>query len=419
MRYKAVLFLLCFVMCFNTDADIENIRYSIEGGVSSLRNRHIQHRRVETNGHPTDFYTCKNGTWELLAELDGWRKPSATATKTVKGHGWVGVTVKGEVNRTQGGSWETFELDYGGEAIQEIGWLSAAIPIPRTETVSTELYDYVEHAKEDTGTFEFKAGTASTTAASSAGVQVALGKLTVTLTPGGHTGGSTSRTMSPSTYTVEFKKSPNDAQEGAPCGPIINLPPGSGSGSTPPTDNTPNCPDCTSDCSSPCSCTNSGTCGGSVAYHPCGEHETSVSGNHSYGTYTCGIHSGYKCQESHDHKTYISVCTETDSNGQTCNNTSGYWECTPHSHTYPSPPPPPSVTCSRPGCDASEDHRVPPCSACGKGYWTCGDYASWSKNQHRVRTCRRAGCGNTWQRCISSTPACKVASGQGCWAADP
>ena len=182
-----------------------------------------------------------------------------------------------------------------------------------------------------------------------------------------------------------------------------------------PTDGTPNCPDCTTHCSSPCLCTNSGTCNGSTSYHACGQHETSVSGDHSNGTYTCGIHSGYKCQESHDHKTYISSCTQTDSNGSTCTNSSGYYECSQHTHTYP----PPSVTCSRPGCDASEDHRVPPCSACGAGYWTCGDYASWSENQHRVRTCRRSGCGNTWQRCISSTPNCNVASGQRCWAADP
>ena len=39
---------------------------------------------------------------------------------------------------------------------------------------------------------------------------------------------------------------------------------GYNSGSTPPTDNTPNCQDCTSHCSSPCSCTNSGTCDGTV-----------------------------------------------------------------------------------------------------------------------------------------------------------
>lgn len=367
---------------------------------------------------PTNFYTCKNGTWELLTELDGWRKPSATATKIVKGHGWVGVTVKGEVNRTQGGSWETFELTYGGEVIQEIGWLSAAIPISRRETVSTELYDYIEHAKEDTGTFEFRAGTASTTGASSAGVQVALSNLTVSLTPGSHTGGSSSRTMSPSTYTVEFKKSPNDAQEGASCGTIITLPPGGGSGSTPPTDNTPNCsdctshcsspcscstsgtcngtvtdntpncPDCTSHCSSPCSCSTSGTCNGTVSYHACGEHETSVSGDHSL-------------QAS---------CSSTDSNGNYCTVTS-FYACDGHSHTYPAPPPstPTTVACggaSYTGCSGASsrtEHRVPSCGNCGNSYWTCSQWAS----RHTISyTCQRTGCGASLTRCQNGPGRC-------------
>ena len=39
---------------------------------------------------------------------------------------------------------------------------------------------------------------------------------------------------------------------------------GGGNNNPPPTDNTPNCSGCTSDCSSPCSCTDSGTCGGTV-----------------------------------------------------------------------------------------------------------------------------------------------------------
>ena len=39
----------------------------------------------------------------------------------------------------------------------------------------------------------------------------------------------------------------------------------SGSSSTAPSDATPNCQDCTSHCSSPCSCSNSGTCNGSVS----------------------------------------------------------------------------------------------------------------------------------------------------------
>ena len=397
MRYKAVLFLLCFVMCFNTDADIRNIRYSIDGGVSSLPNRHIQHA-VETNGHPTDFYTCQNSTWKLLTELDGWRKPSATATKIVKGHGWVGVTVKGEVNRTQGGSWETFELTYGGEAIQEIGWLSAAIPIPRRETVSTELYDYIEHAKEDTGTFEFRAGTASTTGASSAGMQAALANLTVSLTPGTHTGGSTSRTMSPKTYTVEFKKSPNDAQEGSPCGLIITIPPdGGGSGSNPPppppTDDTPNCPDCTSHCSSPCSCSNSGTCNGTV------------------------VDNTPNCPDCTSDCSSPCGCT----NSGTCGGTVVAPPPPP-----PEPEPPTTVACGRSACtesvSSSKQHKSNPCAA-GHTYWTCNptvNVANWL-NKHRVRTCRYSECGRSWQQCVTgTTPICnkpyRKQNGLKCWA---
>ena len=124
-----------------------------------------------------------------------------------------------------------------------------------------------------------------------------------------------------------------------PTGSGSTPPTGSGSGGgsqppsgsqLPPTDNTPNCPDCTSDCSSPCNCTNSGTCGGTVStppsgstppspsYHACNVHETSVSGDHSY----------------------ISSCSSSNANG-TCQNSSGYYACSPHSHSYPSPPPPP------------------------------------------------------------------------------
>lgn len=42
----------------------------------------------------------------------------------------------------------------------------------------------------------------------------------------------------------------------------------SGSSNPQPTDNTPNCSDCTSDCSSPCGCSISGTCGGTVSSPP-------------------------------------------------------------------------------------------------------------------------------------------------------
>ena len=160
-------------------------------------------------------------------------------------------------------------------------------------------------------------------------------------------------------------------------------------------DSTPNCPDCTTHCSPPCLCTNSGTCNGSAStpstptYHACGEHETTVSGDHSNGTYTCGSHSGYKCQESHDHETYISSCTSTDSYGNTCNNTSGYYECSQHSHTYPN-----MVTCDA-GHSYREDHPN----------------VEYLNNLHRTRTCRFSGCGNSWQACsiVGWSPYCNNA----------
>ena len=176
------------------------------------------------------------------------------------------------------------------------------------------------------------------------------------------------------------------------------------SGSSSNTDNTPNCSDCTSHCSSPCSCANSGTCGGTVSYHACGEHEISESGSHSYGTYTCGSHSGYACQESNDHKTYISSCTSTNSDGNTCNNSSAYYECSQHSHTYP----PSLVACggaSYTGCSGASSrtaHHVPSCSSgCGNGYWTCSSTAAY--NHETTFTCRRPGCGSSFTRCTNST----------------
>ena len=172
-----------------------------------------------------------------------------------------------------------------------------------------------------------------------------------------------------------------------------------------PADGTPNCPDCTTHCSPPCSCTNSGTCNGTVSYHACGQHETSVSGDHSYGTYTCGIHSGYKCQESHDHKTYISSCTQTDSNGNTCTNSSGYYECSQHSHTYP----PSLVACggaSYTGCSGASsrtEHHVPSCGNCSNSYWTCSEYAYRHTD---VKTCKRSGCGATLTPCQNGPGKC-------------
>ena len=136
-------------------------------------------------------------------------------------------------------------------------------------------------------------------------------------------------------------------------------------------------------------------------------------GNPPPSMLACGIHSS---GTSGDHSLQAS-CSSSNANGS-CTGT-GFYACS-HSHDYPSPPPPTTVSCRRSACNASvsssTEHRVGPCSACGSSYWSCGTYASYSENQHRSRTCRRSGCGNTWQRCTSSTPSCNAKSGSGCWA---
>ena len=127
----------------------------------------------------------------------------------------------------------------------------------------------------------------------------------------------------------------------------------------------------------------------SPTYHACGEHETSVSGDHSL-------------QAS---------CTSTDSNGNTCRVTS-FYACDSHTHSYPSPPPPTTVACggaSYTGCSGATsrtEHHVPSCSHCNNGYWTCGQYAYRHTTQN---TCRRPGCGVTYYECQNG--ACSSDSG--------
>ena len=144
------------------------------------------------------------------------------------------------------------------------------------------------------------------------------------------------------------------------------------------TDNTPNCPDCTAHCSSPCRCTNSGTCNGSVSYHVCGEHETTVSGDHSL-------------QAS---------CTSTDANGNSCTVTN-FYACDNHSHVYPATPP--STPTPTPPPPTPPTPTLVTCSACNVLY---DPNSTSAVNLHRVRTCRFSECRQTWQRCQSSAPIC-------------
>ena len=130
-----------------------------------------------------------------------------------------------------------------------------------------------------------------------------------------------------------------------------------GSGTNPPpeslsSDETPNCSGCTSHCSSPCSCSESGTCNGTVAAPP----------------------------------------------------------------PPPTPTPPATVSCGRSACTVSvssaNEHRLGPCgeSTCGATSWSCGPYANWWQQQHRLRTCRRATCRQTWRNCSGGKPATCLAN---------
>ncbi|MYB92782.1 hypothetical protein F4054_13395 [Candidatus Poribacteria bacterium] len=122
----------------------------------------------------------------------------------------------------------------------------------------------------------------------------------------------------------------------------------------------------------------------SPTYHACGDHETSVSGDHSL-------------QAS---------CSSTDSNGNSCTVTS-FYACDSHTHSYPAPPPPPTtVACggaSYTGCSGASSrtaHHVPSCSnGCGNGYWTCSSTAIY--NHETQLTCRR--CGTSFTRCSNGT----------------
>ncbi len=161
------------------------------------------------------------------------------------------------------------------------------------------------------------------------------------------------------------------------------------------------------------------------SYHACGVHLTSVSGDHSWGTAPCGddTHIGYLCQiNASDHEwvyetcsslharyecdgtdhSWVSFCFETDSNGQSCVTSGGYYACSPHTHTYP----PSLVACggaSYTGCSGATsrtEHHVPSCGNCNNPYWTCSQYAYRHTDE---ATCRRPGCGVTFYRCNNGT----------------
>ncbi len=180
--------------------------------------------------------------------------------------------------------------------------------------------------------------------------------------------------------------------------------------------------------------------------HPCSVHETTVSGEHSRITPPCGdsSHAGYACQISHDHKTTISgwsgtfyecqphtdypcghrdlaanaayhapkTCTQTNEHGDSCEAT-GLYECQSHTCMYPTP----IIICARRPCNdvvsTAREHWVT-CKA-GHEHWGCHP---WHENHHRMRTCRRTNCRQSWQRCSrpanDRTPDCLASPGKKC-----
>ena len=132
-------------------------------------------------------------------------------------------------------------------------------------------------------------------------------------------------------------------------------------------------------------------------YHACGVHESWQSGDHSHGTPACGddTHAGYACQIGNAHTKLIASCSVTNGNGDSCTVTS-YYECQSHTHQYPSP----TATCAN-------GHTYDPTNP-------------GAVNTHITRTCRYSECGQTWEKCVSSTtPICKKPyrkrNGLKCW----
>ena len=171
----------------------------------------------------------------------------------------------------------------------------------------------------------------------------------------------------------------------------------------------------------------------SHTYSRCLPPSSSEKARHSYQTLACGNHKGYACKASSSHTT--SKSCPKDSNGKSCLNGPSYYSCASHSHSYPAvkkpDPPPSSVKCGnswrgsgacitgRVVSGSSTEHQSSACSS-GHTYWTCNstvNVSSW-ENKHRTRTCRRSGCGNSWQACVSgwTAPRCNAKSGSGCWA---
>ena len=339
---------------------------------------------------------------------------SMTISGTAMGLGWIDFKI---TSITINGSNHLTNSQYGEAPTEEIGYMAAVVGIPLSDSVENDDFSFPVRAASWTatpGTYNWSAsGLAVRKLARWDGSQWVVHNDTSDPAYRHSASGSGSWTVKKtnvcsfckrtgvSSATAHHVPCPNpNCNAGRAYWNCYGVPPSHALLATCSSCNAANVYACSGhpeSCYSGSGSGNSGNSGdtGSSTMLACGVHGSGTSGDHSY-------------QAS---------CSSTDSYG-TCTGT-GFYACL-HSHSYPSPPPPSTVSCGRSACttavSSTDEHRVGPCSTCGASYWSCGSYASYSENQHRVRTCRRSGCGNTWQRCTSDTPNCSAQSGSRCWA---
>ena len=121
-----------------------------------------------------------------------------------------------------------------------------------------------------------------------------------------------------------------------------------------------------------------------------------------------------------NHHTWISSCGSTDSNGNTCTNSSGYYKCSPHTHSYPSANN--NDGNSGDSGDSGNGNVNSDTVTCAAGHSYRSDHPNraYLDTLHRTRTCRRKACGRSWECCVSGwAPAgCPAAPGYVCWGTD-
>ncbi|MDE0015016.1 MAG: hypothetical protein OXU51_02430 [Candidatus Poribacteria bacterium] len=201
--------------------------------------------------------------------------------------------------------------------------------------------------------------------------------------------------------------------------------------------------------------------------------KSSSAHSHRSVSYACSTHTYYACQTpSTSSHAWVSSCSETE-NGKTCTNTSGYYACSPHSHSYPTDNTPncsgcttdcsypcscsgsgtcggstmPTPTDNTPNCSGCTSHCSSPCRCSESGTCngtvaappptpmptppppsgpTCPSGHTYDPNnssevdRHTVlRICRRRNCGQTWYRCVGKPAFCKAIPSKKCWARNP